>query len=158
MTKLSHISTSGHARMVDVSAKDLTLRTAKAVATVCVSPEVLRAIQSNAVSKGNVLTIAQIAGIQAAKRTAELIPLCHTIMLSDIAIEFTIDEAENLITITSLVTATAPTGVEMEALTAASLAALTIYDMCKSIDKSIVIREIKLLSKTGGKSGTYTRQ
>lgn len=157
MRNFSHINESGHAHMVDVSAKEPTLRTAVAQAVVHLPREVLKAIETNTVAKGNVLTVAKIAGIQAAKKTAELIPLCHTLPLSNIDIEFSINDSDSLITITASVKATAQTGVEMEALTAVSIAALTIYDMCKSIAKSITIREVALLSKTGGKSGPYRR-
>jgi cyclic pyranopterin phosphate synthase len=153
MSKLTHFDDSGNARMVDVSHKPETKRTARAHAFVRMSPEVLAALPSN--PKGDPLAMARIAGIQAAKRTAELIPLCHSLPLShaDVAI---IPEPDGLRVIASAVT-TAQTGVEMEALTAASIAALTIYDMTKALDKRIEIQDIYLLEKTGGKSGDFRR-
>ncbi|HSY71815.1 MAG TPA: cyclic pyranopterin monophosphate synthase MoaC [Silvibacterium sp.] len=153
MSKLSHFTESGEARMVDISAKASTRREAEASAFVSLSAEVLAALPNN--PKGNPLEVARFAGIQAAKRTAELIPLCHPLPLSfiDVATEITTDG----IAIRSKAATTGPTGVEMEALTAASVAALTIYDMCKALDKGIVIREIRLERKSGGKSGEYAR-
>lgn len=153
MSKLSHFTESGEARMVDISAKASTRREAEASAFVSLSAEVLAALPNN--PKGNPLEVARFAGIQAAKRTAELIPLCHPLPLSfiDVATEITTDG----IAIRSKAATTGPTGVEMEALTAASVAALTIYDMCKALDKGIVIREIRLERKSGGKSGDYAR-
>jgi cyclic pyranopterin phosphate synthase len=153
MSKLTHFDDSGNARMVDVSHKAATKRTARAHAFVRMSPEVLAALPSN--PKGDPLAVARIAGITAAKRTAELIPLCHSLPLShaDVAI---IPEPDGLRVIASAVT-TAQTGVEMEALTAASIAALTIYDMTKALDKRIEIQDIYLLEKTGGKSGDFLR-
>jgi cyclic pyranopterin phosphate synthase len=153
MSKLSHFTESGEARMVDISAKASTRREAEASAFVSLSAEVLAALPNN--PKGNPLEVARFAGIQAAKRTAELIPLCHPLLLSfiDVATEITTDG----IAIRSKAATTGPTGVEMEALTAASVAALTIYDMCKALDKGIVIREIRLERKSGGKSGEYAR-
>jgi cyclic pyranopterin monophosphate synthase len=153
MSKLSHFTESGEARMVDISAKASTRREAEASAFVSLSAEVLAALPDN--PKGNPLEVARFAGIQAAKRTAELIPLCHPLPLSfiDVATEITTDG----IAIRSKAATTGPTGVEMEALTAASVAALTIYDMCKALDKGIVIREIRLERKSGGKSGEYAR-
>jgi cyclic pyranopterin monophosphate synthase len=153
MSKLSHFDDSGQPRMVDVGAKAATKRTARAHAFVRMSPAVLAGLSSN--PKGDPLVIARIAGIQAAKRTAELIPLCHSLPLShaDVA---TIVEADGVRVIASAAT-TAQTGVEMEALTAASVAALTIYDMTKALDKRIEIQDIYLLEKTGGKSGDFQR-
>jgi cyclic pyranopterin phosphate synthase len=153
MTKLSHYNEAGHARMVDVSAKPDTHREAEASAFVELSAEVLAALPRN--PKGNPLEVARIAGIQAAKRTAELIPLCHPLPLSYVDVSATVTESG--VAIRATVATTGPTGVEMEALTAASVAALTIYDMCKALDKRIVIRSVQLESKTGGKSGDYTR-
>jgi cyclic pyranopterin phosphate synthase len=140
--------------MVDVSDKPRTRRTAEASAFVAMSPKVLKALPQN--PKGNPLEIARFAGIQAAKRTSELIPMCHPLPLThvDVAIEI----VEGGVAITAAAATTAQTGVEMEALTAASIAALTIYDMCKALDKNIVIREIRLETKTGGKSGDYRRR
>jgi len=153
MSKLTHFDDSGKARMVDVSHKAETKRTARAHAFVRMSPEVLAALPSN--PKGDPLAVARIAGIQAAKRTAELIPLCHSLPLShaDVAI---MPEPDGLRVIASVVT-TAQTGVEMEALTAAAVAALTIYDMTKALDKRVEIQDVYLLEKTGGKSGDFRR-
>jgi cyclic pyranopterin phosphate synthase len=153
MSKLSHFDDSGQIRMVDVSAKGATKRTARAHAFVRMSSEVLASLPAN--PKGDPLAVARIAGIQAAKRTADLIPLCHSLPLShaDVAL---IVEADGIRVIASAVT-TAQTGVEMEALTAASIAALTIYDMTKALDKRIEIQDIYLLEKTGGKSGDFRR-
>lgn len=151
--KLSHYDEEGRARMVDVSGKTATRRTAEASAFVAMSPAVLEALPRN--PKGNPLEIARFAGIQAAKRTSELIPMCHPLPLThvDVATEI----VEGGVAITASAATTAQTGVEMEALTAASVAALTIYDMCKALDKGMVIREIRLEKKTGGKSGEYRR-
>jgi cyclic pyranopterin phosphate synthase len=153
MNKLTHFDDSGHARMVDVSAKGVSKRTARAHAFVRMSPAVLASLPSN--PKGDPLAVARIAGIQAAKRTADLIPLCHSLPLShsDVAIMV---EADGIRIIASAAT-TAQTGVEMEALTAASVAALTLYDMTKALDKRIEIQDIYLLEKTGGKSGDFRR-
>ena len=139
--------------MVDVSTKQTTKRAAKASAFVAMSPSVLKALPRN--KKGDPLEVARFAGISAAKRTAELIPMCHTVPLSHV--EVTARVCENGVAITSRVTTTAQTGVEMEALVAASVAALTVYDMCKALDKGIAIREVVLEAKTGGKSGDYRR-
>jgi cyclic pyranopterin phosphate synthase len=151
--KLSHYDGAGRARMVDVSGKIPTRREAEASAFVAVKPEVLAALPSN--PKGDPLEVARIAGIMAAKRTAELIPLCHPLPLAVVDVDLRL--CENGVAITSKVATTAETGVEMEALVAASVAALTVYDMCKGADKSIVIREIALERKSGGKSGEYRR-
>ena len=151
---LSHYNKQGRARMVDVSNKAATRRTADASAFVAMSPKVLKALPDN--PKGNPLEIARFAGIQAAKRKSELIPMCHPLPLThiDVATEIVKEGIE----IRASAATTAQTGVEMEALTAASVAALTIYDMCKALDKGIVIRKIRLERKTGGKSGDYTRK
>jgi cyclic pyranopterin monophosphate synthase len=151
--KLSHYDKTGSAHMVDVSEKVPTRREAEAAAFVSLSDAVLAALPQNA--KGNPLEVARFAGIQAAKRTADLLPMCHPLPLSFIEVSAAI--VKGGIEIRSTVATTAATGVEMEALTAASIAALTIYDMCKSLDKSIAIREIVLLRKVGGKSGQYVR-
>ena len=151
--KLSHYTDAGAARMVDVSAKASTKRTARAHAFVSIRPEVLAKLPEN--PKGNPLEIARVAGISAAKKTAELIPLCHPLMLSHVDVE--VDIEPDGVRIISSVSTTGPTGVEMEALTAASVAALTVYDMTKALDKSIEIRDLYLLEKTGGKSGDYKR-
>jgi cyclic pyranopterin phosphate synthase len=151
--KLSHYNDSGAARMVDVSGKAPTKRTARAHAFVSIRPEVLAQLPQN--PKGNPLEIARVAGISAAKKTSELIPLCHPLMLSHVNVDVDI-EPEGVRIISSVAT-TGPTGVEMEALTAASVAALTVYDMTKALDKGIEIRDLYLLEKTGGKSGDYRR-
>ncbi|MGA1986111.1 MAG: cyclic pyranopterin monophosphate synthase MoaC [Candidatus Sulfotelmatobacter sp.] len=151
--KLSHYDGAGRARMVDVSGKSPTRREAEASAFVALNPEVLAALPNN--PKGDPLEVARIAGIMAAKRTAELIPLCHPLPLALVDVDLRL--CENGVAITSKVATTAETGVEMEALVAASVSALTIYDMCKGADKSIVIREIALERKSGGKSGEYRR-
>jgi cyclic pyranopterin monophosphate synthase len=154
MGKLSHYDSDGQARMVDVSDKAATRREATAYAFVALSAEVLEALPSN--PKGNPLEVARFAGIQAAKRTADLIPMCHPLPLSFVDITATV--VDGGIEIRTTAATTAGTGVEMEALTAASVAALTIYDMCKALDKGIVIRDVQLLKKMGGKSGDYERQ
>jgi cyclic pyranopterin phosphate synthase len=151
--KLSHYDESGAARMVDVSAKPETRRTARAHAFVYVRRAVLRKLPAN--PKGNPLEVARIAGIMSAKRTSEMIPLCHPLPLSHIDVDLKIEPAG--IRITSTASTTAQTGVEMEALTAAAVAALTVYDMTKALDKSIEIQDLYLLEKTGGKSGEYKR-
>jgi len=153
MPKLSHFDKSGQARMVDVSGKLPTRRTATASAFVELSPAVLAALPAN--PKGDPLQVARIAGIQAAKRTADLIPMCHPLPLSNVDVQ-----AETVVggvRITATAATTGPTGVEMEALTAAAVAALTVYDMTKALDKGIVIREVRLEAKSGGKSGDYKR-
>lgn len=152
--KLSHYTSAGDVAMVDVSHKKITARTAAAHAFVAMSQEVIRALPHNA--KGDPLQIARIAGISAAKKTADLIPLCHQLPLAHVGVEFEVQAGG--IEIIATASTAARTGVEMEALTAASIAALTLYDMTKALDKSIEIREIYLLKKTGGKSGTYRRK
>ena len=154
MKKLSHFDSAGSPRMVDVSAKPLTRRTARAHAFVRISRAVLQKLPKN--PKGNPLEIARIAGIAAAKRTAELIPLCHPLMLSHAGLEVTVEKKG--VRIVASATTTGPTGVEMEALTAAAVAALTVYDMVKALDKSIEIQDLYLLEKTGGKSGDFRRK
>jgi len=154
VNKLSHYNAAGDVSMVDVSGKLSTKRTATARARMRMSPEVIQALPQN--KKGDALQVARIAGIQAAKKTSELIPLCHPIPLSHVNLEFEIGARS--IDITATAATTAQTGVEMEAMTAASVAALTIYDMTKAIDKGIEIRDIYLLEKTGGKSGVFRRK
>jgi cyclic pyranopterin monophosphate synthase len=154
MTKLSHYDDEGQAHMVDVSAKPATRREAEASAFVALSPAVLQALPQN--PKGNPLEVARFAGIQAAKRTSELIPMCHPLPLT--LIDVTAKVVEGGISIRSIVATVSGTGVEMEALTAAAVAALTVYDMCKALDKSIAIRQVVLERKLGGKSGDYTRR
>lgn len=151
--RLSHYDEDGRARMVNVAGKKETRRTAEASAFVEMSGEVLAALPRN--PKGDPLEVARVAGIMAAKRTSELIPMCHPVPLSHIAVEMRV--CENGVAITSKVTTTAATGVEMEALVAASIAALTIYDMCKALDKAIAVREVVLQRKSGGKSGDFAR-
>lgn len=155
MKNFSHTDKSGKAKMVDVSSKKQTLRTAEAFAEVQMLKEVFEKIKSNEIQKGDVLTVAKIAGIQAAKKTSELIPLCHNIFISSVNVNLNLNEKKKSVEISSVAKTTAQTGIEMEALTAVSVAALTVYDMCKALDKSITISEIKLLSKTGGKSGEF---
>jgi cyclic pyranopterin phosphate synthase len=152
--KLSHYDRSGGARMVDVSAKKTTRREAEASAFVAMSPKVVRALATN--PKGDPLEVARVAGIMAAKRTSELIPMCHPMPLT--VVDVTAEVCQNGVAIASRVATTAVTGVEMEALVAASVAALTVYDMCKALDKGIEIREVMLQRKTGGKSGDYRRK
>jgi cyclic pyranopterin phosphate synthase len=152
-SKLSHYDSAGRARMVDVTAKLSTAREAQASALVVMSPDVLKALSRN--PKGDPLETARLAGIMAAKKTSELIPLCHPLPLSHVDVE--LRQCENGIAISSRVKTTAETGVEMEALVAASVAALTVYDMCKALDKGIEIREVMLQKKSGGKSGDYVR-
>ncbi|HWB84606.1 MAG TPA: cyclic pyranopterin monophosphate synthase MoaC [Bryobacteraceae bacterium] len=154
MKKLSHYDSSGTARMVDVSSKAETRRTARAHAFVRIRPAVLKKLPEN--PKGNPLEIARIAGIAAAKRTSELIPLCHPLMLTHADVEVTPEKSG--VRIVSSASTTGPTGVEMEALTAASVAALTVYDMVKALDKSIEIQDLYLLEKSGGKSGDFRRK
>jgi len=151
---LSHYDKSGRARMVDVSKKHTTRRKAEASAFVAMNPKVVRALATN--PKGDPLEVARVAGIMAAKRTSELIPMCHPLPLS--VVDVTAEVCQNGVAIASRVATTAVTGVEMEALVAASVAALTVYDMCKALDKGIEIREVMLQRKTGGKSGNYSRQ
>ena len=153
----NHFDESGHAIMVDVSAKQPTMRTAIAAAEVRLSPKLLAAIKVGGVAKGDVLGVARLAGIMAAKRTPDLIPLSHPLAIHNVTVDFEINELSGLITACCTVRAFERTGVEMEAMTGASLAALTIYDMCKGSDKSITIGEIRLLFKEGGKSGVYRR-
>lgn len=149
--KLSHYDKSGRVRMVDVSEKSLTDRRAVASVLVKMSPRTLRAIRRN--PKGDPLEIARVAGIAAAKRTSELIPLCHPLLLSHIDVDAQL--CKNGILISSTIRTTGPTGVEMEAMTAAAVAALTVYDMCKALDRGIEITRLRLLEKSGGKSGAY---
>jgi cyclic pyranopterin phosphate synthase len=156
--ELTHLDGKGHAAMVDVADKDVTRRTAIAQGAVRMAPATLAAIRDGDVPKGDVLAAARIAGIMAAKRTPEIIPLCHTLLLSKVAVDFEIDEAESCVVITAEVRCKGQTGVEMEALTAVSAAALTIYDMAKALEKGMVIENVRLLEKQGGKSGDYLRQ
>ncbi len=155
---LTHLDKKGNARMVDISAKEITLREASACATVTMKPETMELILRGEMPKGDVFAAARIAGIMAAKKTDELIPLCHTIPLEKVEIEITPLEPEHTLHIVSVVRTRYKTGAEMEALTAVSVAALTIYDMCKAVDREMEINSIVLLRKSGGKSGTFTRE
>ncbi len=153
----THFNKEGRAKMVDVTEKGDTLRQAVACGRVIVSPEILQMIKDRGIKKGDVLGVAQTAGIMAAKKTGSLIPMCHPLFLTGVDISFDLQE-EGIIEIESRVKTTGKTGVEMEALTAVSVAALTIYDMCKAVDKDMVITDIYLMEKTGGKSGYYSRE
>jgi len=157
MSELTHLDEHGHARMVDVSGKAVTTRQATASAVVSMRPETLAMIVGGGHKKGDVLAVARIAGIQAAKKTSDLIPLCHPLMLTSVKVDFDLDQAGNRILITAICGLDGKTGVEMEALTAASVAALTIYDMCQAVDKGMTIESVCLQEKTGGKSGFYQR-
>ena len=153
--KLSHFDSSGHAHMVDVGDKPASKRTAVASGIISMLPTTLQLIQQGDAKKGDVLGVARIAAIQASKKTADLIPLCHPISLTKIAVTFEVDEKATTITCTAACETTGQTGVEMEALTAVSVGLLTIYDMCKAVDRGMIISEIKLLEKHGGKSGDW---
>ena len=155
MAKFSHIDADGQAAMVDVSDKDVTRRTATAKGSVTMAAETLRMIVEGSVKKGDVLSVARLAGIMGAKKTAELIPLCHPLPLNGIDVELSCDEARNAVDITATCRMEGRTGVEMEALTAVSVAALTVYDMCKAADRGMKIGDIRLTHKSGGKSGTF---
>ena len=155
MSGLTHFDATGDARMVDVSGKDPTDRSATARARIVMQPETLALILRGEAKKGDVLGVARLAGIMAAKRTADLIPLCHPLPLSAVAVELRPDEQESAVEIAATVRTTARTGVEMEALTAASVAALTVYDMCKAVDRGMRIEAIRVVRKQGGKSGVF---
>ena len=157
MSELTHLDESGRARMVDVSAKGDTVRVATARGRVLMRPETLGLIRTGGVAKGDVLAIAQVAGVMGAKRTSDIIPLCHPLPITGVDLAFAFDEAASAVEITASARVVGKTGVEMEALTAVSTAALTIYDMCKAVDKDMVIDQIRLVRKTGGKSGEYRR-
>jgi len=157
MAELTHINNEGRAKMVDVSDKQATVREAIACGTVFVSADTFKIITQGESKKGDVLSVAQVAGIMAAKRTSEIIPMCHPINITGVDISFNPDKECNTIEITAIVHSKGETGVEMEALTAVSVTALTIYDMCKSLQKDIKISDIKLVKKTGGKSGDYIK-
>ncbi len=157
MSELSHFDESGASRMVDVGAKPETNRLARASARVRAATATLALIKDKALAKGDVLEVARLAGIMAAKKTSELIPLCHPLPLTSVSIDFGF-EGDDLLTITATVGVTARTGVEMEALAAVSVAALTVYDMCKSVDRGMTIERIRLEEKSGGKSGTFVRE
>ena len=153
---LSHLDPLGRARMVDVTPKEATHRRAVARCTVRMEPETTNLIASNAISKGDVLAVARVAGIQAAKQAANMIPLCHPLLVGSVFLSFTIGDDE--VGVEAQVETVDRTGVEMEALTACAVAALTVYDMCKSVDRSMVITDLTLWEKTGGRSGTYRRE
>jgi len=153
--RLTHFDRGGNAIMVDVTDKAVTERVAVATGTVAMKPATLKAILANGVKKGDVLAVARLAGIMAAKRTHELVPLCHPLALSAISIDLTPNKKRHTVDITATVKISGKTGVEMEALTAVSVAALTVYDMCKAIDRGMTIGDIHLRHKSGGKSGTY---
>lgn len=152
--KLTHLDDAGRPRMVDVTGKADTARVAVAKGLVRMQPATFRLIQRGGTAKGDVLSVAQLAGIMAAKKTPDLIPLCHPILIGNVSIEFTPDESNSTIEITATVECTGKTGVEMEALTATAVTALTIYDMCKAVDRAMKIENIRLVRKSGGKSGT----
>lgn len=157
MAKLTHFDETGASRMVDVSAKDDTERLGVAGGEVVMRPETFKLIMDKGVAKGDVLEVARVAGILAAKKTHELIPMCHPLMITSVKIDYEPDAANNRIGIVACVKTTGKTGVEMEALTAAAVAGLTIYDMVKAVDREMVIGEVKLLEKSGGKSGHFKR-
>jgi cyclic pyranopterin monophosphate synthase len=154
MNSLTHLDENGNAQMVDISAKNMTLREATAQGHIAMSADALQAIKDGTVKKGDVLAVARVAGIMAAKKTSDLIPLCHPLALSKVTIDFAFDEGA--ITVSAMARLNGQTGVEMEAMTAASVALLTIYDMAKAIDKAMVISGLRLLKKSGGKSGDWS--
>jgi len=158
LAKLSHIDKSGRARMVDVTAKRETAREAVATGTVRMKPETLALIQSGGVPKGDVIAVAQVAGVMAAKRTCELIPMCHPLLLTNVDVQIRPDEQESALQITATVRSMGKTGVEMEALTAVVVAALTVYDMCKAVERGMRIEGVRLLKKSGGESGEIALQ
>lgn len=154
---LGHVDDQGRARMVDISHKAATARTAVAAGRVLVGAEALAMIRDNGLRKGDALSVAQVAGVLAAKQTSRLIPLCHDVLLQNVEVEFTLDDAASAVEIRALTKTDGPTGVEMEALTAVSVAALALYDMCKSVSPGIEITDIRLLAKSGGRGGDYRR-
>jgi len=158
LTKLTHLNESGEAHMVDVGGKPATTREAVAEGLIRMQPATLALILSGGHKKGDVLAVARIAGIMAAKKTAELIPLCHPIVLTRVEIELAPDEKQGTVLCRAIAATSGPTGVEMEALTAVQIALLTIYDMCKAVDRGMTMTDVGLVSKTGGKSGTWRRE
>ena len=158
MNRLTHLDATGNAHMVDVSEKHVTSRSATAKAQVLMLPETLALILSGQARKGDVLATARIAGIMAAKKTHELIPLCHPLLISKVSVDFVADEKTSSIEVSATVRVEGKTGVEMEALTACSIAALTLYDMCKAVDRAMKITDLRLTEKSGGKSGTFTAE
>lgn len=157
MANLTHLDETGAARMVDIGAKAVTERVAVACAVVTMKPETLALLEQGGHKKGDVLAVARVAGIQAAKKCSDLIPLCHPLMLNSVAVEFRTDPGASCVHIEARCKVSGKTGVEMEALTAVSIAGLTIYDMCKAVDRDMEIRSVGLLSKSGGKTGTWQR-
>ncbi|VAW47036.1 Cyclic pyranopterin monophosphate synthase accessory protein [hydrothermal vent metagenome] len=155
---LTHLDAKGEARMVDVSEKAHTMREARAMAEICMLPDTLQLIVDGKHKKGDVMATARIAGIMAAKRTPDIIPMCHPLMLTSVKVELNVNQARNCVEIVAVCKLVGQTGVEMEALMAASAAALTLYDMCKAVDKGMVIQQVQLLEKKGGKSGYWIRQ
>ncbi len=158
MNKLTHLDATGNAHMVDVSDKHVTSRSATAKALVTMLPETLALILGGTAKKGDVLATARIAGIMAAKKTHELIPLCHPLLITKVSVDFVADEKTSSVEVSATVRVEGKTGVEMEALTACSVAALTLYDMCKAVDRGMKITDLRLTEKTGGKSGSFTAQ
>lgn len=157
MDKLTHLDEKGRAKMVDVSQKDITAREAIARGVVKMKPQTLSLIKKGGLAKGDVLAVAQVAGIMGAKKTPDLIPMCHPLQITGVNFSFELNEKESAIVIEAAVKTNDRTGVEMEALTAVCIAALTVYDMCKAVDKEITITDVYLVKKTGGKSGTFLR-
>ena len=155
MAKFTHLDDEGNAVMVDVSNKQVTQRTAKAKGTVTMDPETMALIQAGGVKKGDVLSVAQLAGIMGAKRTPDLIPLCHPLELTSVTVDLVCDPGRNAVDITATCKLKGQTGVEMEALTAVAVAALTVYDMCKAVDRGMKIADVRLVQEAGGKSGTF---
>ncbi len=155
MNDLTHLDKDGNAIMVDVGDKDSTERTATAAGSIYMEPETLKLITDKGVKKGDVLSVAQLAGIMGAKRTPDLIPLCHPLTLTSVKVELTCDDSRNAVDVSATCKLSGQTGVEIEALTAVSVAALTVYDMCKSVDRAMRISDIRLIHKTGGKSGEF---
>jgi cyclic pyranopterin phosphate synthase len=154
VSELTHVDGSGRPRMVDITGKPDTMREAVAKGTVIMKPSTLERLKMGSMAKGNVLAVAQLAGVMAAKQTPALIPLCHPLLIGDIQVDLSLDEENSAVEITATVKSTGKTGVEMEALTATAVAALTVYDMCKAVDRGMKIGNIRLTKKSGGKSGT----
>jgi len=154
VSELTHVDDSGRPRMVDITGKPDTVREAVARGTVTMKPSTLERLKTGSITKGNVLAVAQLAGVMAAKQTPGLIPLCHPLLIGDIKVDLSLDEGNSTVEIAATVKSTGKTGVEMEALTATAVAALTVYDMCKAVDRGMKIGNIRLIKKSGGKSGT----
>lgn len=158
MNNLTHFDQQGRAKMVDVGAKEATKRKAIAQGKIYMKKETLQLIEDGAIAKGDVLAVAQVAGVMGAKQTANLIPMCHPLFIEGVKMSFTVDKDHNAVTVISEVSLTGKTGVEMEALTSVTVALLTIYDMCKAVDKEMTISKVQLIEKTGGKSGIFMRK